>query len=135
MCLLDEVTSFDASNIICRATSHRRLDNPLRSADGLGIACGVEYAAQAMAIHGAAGAGSTDQKSPRGFLAGVRDVKMHAQRLDDIEDDLICEATLTAGDAGTALYQFSIRAGARTLLTGRATVVFDAMKHAGMHEP
>ena len=58
---------------------------------------------------------------------------MHAQRLDDIEDDLICAATQTAGDETTALYEFTICAGARTLLSGRATVVFDAGKYASLN--
>ena len=36
-----------------RASSHRAADNPLRAHGRLGAACGIEYAAQAMAVHGA----------------------------------------------------------------------------------
>ena len=53
MCLLDEVVSWDAARISCRAVSHRDPDHPLRAHGRLGVACGVEYAAQAMAVHGA----------------------------------------------------------------------------------
>src|SRR6059058_3338196 len=53
MCLLDEVLSWDAARIRCRSATHRSADNPLRLHGRLGGACGIEYAAQAMAVHGA----------------------------------------------------------------------------------
>jgi predicted hotdog family 3-hydroxylacyl-ACP dehydratase len=53
MCLLDEVLDWNAQHIRCRTATHRALDNPLRSHGRLGTACGIEYAAQAMALHGA----------------------------------------------------------------------------------
>ncbi|SCC92600.1 putative 3-hydroxylacyl-(Acyl carrier protein) dehydratase-like protein [Thiomonas sp. X19] len=53
MCLLDAVLRWDAQHIVCSATSHRDASNPLRQFDRLGAACGIEYAAQAMAVHGA----------------------------------------------------------------------------------
>ncbi len=124
MCLLDEVIDWGAQHIRCRASSHRAADNPLRSHGRLGVACGIEYAAQAMAAHGAlAGAAP---RSELGFLASLREVRLLVPRLDDLESDLICEAALVAADGGSALYEFSLRAAARRLLSGRATVVFDA---------
>jgi predicted hotdog family 3-hydroxylacyl-ACP dehydratase len=123
MCLLDEVIDWDSQRIRCRTGSHRAADNPLRSQDRLGCACGIEYAAQAMALHDALAGGGT---SEAGFLASVRDVRQFVLRLDDIESDLICEVTLMAGNDQTALYEFALQAGQRILLTGRATVVLDA---------
>ena len=35
---------------------------------------------------------------------------MFVARLDDIAADLLCEATRIAGDAGSALYDFALRA-------------------------
>jgi predicted hotdog family 3-hydroxylacyl-ACP dehydratase len=145
MCLLDEVVEWDGRHIRCRSGTHRAADHPLRSQDRLGIACGIEYAAQAMAAHGAlsararavetavlarvdlaSGASAVRSRPEAGFLASLRDVRMYALRLDDIETDLICDATLIAGDHGTALYDFKLTSETRTLLSGRATVVFDA---------
>jgi len=143
MCLLDEVMEWDAQHIRCRSSTHRLPDHPLRSQGRLGIACGIEYAAQAMAVHGAlargalpdssggavadSGAeGSGKGRSKVGFLAGLRAVRLHVLRLDDVQTDLICEAVLVAGDHGSALYDFALRSEARRLLSGRATVVFDA---------
>ena len=130
MCLLDEVIAWDARHIRCSTATHRALDNPLRSHDRLGIACGVEYAAQAMALHGAlasTAAGATAGAAARvGLLAGVRNVRLHVTRLDDIESDLFCEVTHVAGDNLTALYEFALRDKDNSLLTGRASVVLDA---------
>ena len=132
MCLLDEVMEWDAQHIRYRSGSHRLPDHPLRSQGRLGVACGIEYAAQAMAVHGALAGGALADaakgRSEVGFLAGLRDVRLHVLRLDDIESDLICDALLVAGDQGSALYEFAIRSEAerQRLLSGRATVVFDA---------
>jgi predicted hotdog family 3-hydroxylacyl-ACP dehydratase len=151
MCLLDEVMQWDAQHIRCRSGTHRLPDHPLRLQGHLGIACGIEYAAQAMAVHGAlagmagkgrdaladggSGGDAKHSRSEVGFLAGLRDVRLHALRLDDIEADLICEALLIAGDHGSALYEFAIRSEAQPqrLLSGRATVVFDANERLRTH--
>ena len=53
MCLLDEVVDWSAERIRCRTRTHCAADNPLRADGRLGVACGIEYAAQAMAVHGA----------------------------------------------------------------------------------
>jgi predicted hotdog family 3-hydroxylacyl-ACP dehydratase len=130
MCLLDEVIAWNTGHIRCSTGTHRALDNPLRSHDRLGIACGIEYAAQAMALHGAlasAAAGADAGAAARvGLLASVRDVRLHVSRLDDIESDLFCEVTHLAGDNLTALYEFALRDKDRSLLAGRASVVLDA---------
>jgi predicted hotdog family 3-hydroxylacyl-ACP dehydratase len=144
MCLLDEVMEWDAQHIRCCSGTHRLPGHPLRSNGRLGIACGIEYAAQTMAVHGAlcggapggalsggALAGGTVAIRTRpaaGFLAGLRDVRLHVLRLDDIPTDLICDAVLVAGDRSTALYEFALCSESQRLLSGRATVVFDANK-------
>ena len=138
MCLLDEVLSWDAARIRCRSGTHRASDNPLRSHGRLGAACGIEYAAQAMAVHGAlvaasAPLASTVANSVRGsigaalgYLASVRNVVLYVERLDDLEADIIASAERITGDGRTVLYQFSVWEAQRPLLSGRASIVFDA---------
>ena len=53
MCLLDAVVSWDTKTIVCVASSHRAKNNPLAVDCRLDAICGVEYASQAMAVHGA----------------------------------------------------------------------------------
>ena len=126
MCLLGSVVQWDSQRIQCRASSHRSADNPLRSRNQLGAACGIEYAAQAMAVHGALLA-SADSKRPRAvFLVSVRGTTLHVPRLDDITADLQVEATCITRSENNILYQFSISAAGRLLLEGRAAVVLNA---------
>ena len=130
MCLLDHVDSWDAQHIQCSASSHRAPDNPLRAHGRLGAACGIEYAAQAMAAHGALLA-ATDSAPRAGYLASVRAVELKVARLDDIAADLRVEAVRESGDDNTILYGFSVYAGQDLLLGGRAIVVLDATKTGG----
>jgi predicted hotdog family 3-hydroxylacyl-ACP dehydratase len=128
MCLLDTVLEWDASRIVCRASTHRASDHPLRSHGRLGAAAGIEYAAQSMAVHGALCA---DAAAPpqAGFLAGLRRLHLRVARLDDIEEDIETMAARIAGDPSGAVYDFELRCRSRILLEGRATVVFDAAPH------
>ena len=125
MCLLDAVTAWSESQIHCRAISHRDPANPLRAAGRLGAANGIEYAAQAMAIHGALLANSGDR--PRqGYLTSVRSVTLHVAQLDDLTGELNVQAERMSGDNNNILYQFSLSHAGRCLLEGRAAVVLDA---------
>ena len=123
MCLLDHVAAHDAQQVRCIARSHRFPDNPLRAHGRLGAACGIEYAAQAMAVHGALLAAGAEPRP--GFLASVRSVVLHVGRLDDIDDDLVVDAVRVTGDSGTVLYDFTLRAGERLLVEGRAAIVLN----------
>ena len=125
MCLLDAVVDWSETAISCRATSHADPANPLRAADRLGAANGIEYAAQAMAVHGALLAGSSD-KPRQGYLTSVRSVSLHVARLDNLAGELSVQAERLSGDSNHILYQFSLSHDGHCLLEGRAAVVLDA---------
>jgi predicted hotdog family 3-hydroxylacyl-ACP dehydratase len=125
MCLLDVVRFWDNTTIVCIASSHRDAGNPLASDGSLDALCGIEYAAQAMAVHGALTA-MAGRRPGAGYLASVRKVVCHTARLDLLADDLEVTATRLAGGHATAVYEFSLRAGQGPILTGRAAVVLDA---------
>lgn len=125
MCLLERVLDWDEQLIACEAISHTAPDHPLRHADRLGAAIGVEYAAQAMAVHGALLAAS-DTKPTQGYLTSVRGLTLHVGRLDDIAGPLLIRAERQSGDERLILYAFSVHGDQRCLLEGRATVVLDA---------
>lgn len=131
MCLLDRVDAWDALRIRCSATSHRDPHNPLRSQGRLASVCGIEYAAQAMAVHGALlgtqQAEHTEPTRPRvGYLASVRNVDAFVDRLDTFERPLTVDAERIGGDGRSVLYGFALRCGERLLLSGRAAVMLDA---------
>jgi predicted hotdog family 3-hydroxylacyl-ACP dehydratase len=126
MCLLDCVEAWDLQRIQCRASSHRAADNPLRAYGRLGAACGIEYAAQAMAVHGALLATPDSGGVRVGYLVSVRGTQLRVSRLDDIAADLLVEANCITRSEGNILYQFGVSAAGRLLLDGRAAVVLNA---------
>lgn len=122
MRLLDAVIEWDETRIRCVTTSHRDPANPLRSYGRLAAVCGIEYAAQAMAAHGALVSGSHGQ--PRsGFLASVRNVDARIDRIDTLEAPLMVDAECLSGNADSSLYAFALRCGERVVLAGRAAVL------------
>jgi len=124
MCLLDGVREWDGERIVCISSSHGAPDHPLRVGDGVPVLCGVEYAAQAMAVHG--GLTALEGRRPRaGYLAALRDVRCGQARLDQVEGEIEIEAARLMGEAATVIYQFHLRSQGRDLLSGRATVVLD----------
>ena len=122
MCLLESVKQWSDTDIQCRAHSHLALGNPLRNAHGLPISAGIEYAAQAMAVHGALLA-PADQLPQVGYLTSVRNVEWWAPRLDDAGAELTVQATRISGNEVSLLYDFSILCNDRLLLRGRAGVM------------
>lgn len=122
MCLLERVVSWDAAAIRCAADSHRDPANPLREPGGLPVWAGVEYAAQAAAVHGSL---SHEASAPRkAVLAKLRDATPACERLDDVEGELFLDATLVHRDPAGAIYSFAVSAGTRALLTGQFTLMF-----------
>lgn len=126
MCLLNCVETWDEQRIQCSATSHTAPDNPLRANNRLGAACGIEYAAQAMAVHGALLAAPDSNVARVGYLVSVRGVQLHGSRLDDIPEPLHVEASCITRSDNNIMYHFTIHASGVLLLEGRATVVVNA---------
>ena len=143
MCLLHRLRGWSAEHIECSATSHRDPANPLRTQGVLLAVSAIEYAAQAMALHGALSAEMSAELSAElgaelgakpgaaptpGFLASVRAVKLHVPRLDTVAGALRIVATRHAGDTRQALYAFTLHDERGALLVdGRATVVLNAL--------
>ncbi|WP_037472808.1 3-hydroxylacyl-ACP dehydratase [Simplicispira psychrophila] len=122
MCLLEAVRYWDDTEIQCYAHSHRALDNPLRNAHGLPISAGIEYAAQAMAVHGALLA-PPHQLPQVGYLTSVRNVQWSASRLDDTGAEITVQASRISGNEVSLLYDFRVLCHERLLLCGRAGVM------------
>jgi predicted hotdog family 3-hydroxylacyl-ACP dehydratase len=129
MCLLEEVLEWDESAIACRAVSHRDPANPLRAAGALSAVAGIEYAAQAVAVHG--GLVKDSKKPGLGYLAALRDVVCMVERLDTQPGDLVVRATQVAAESGRLLYDFRVESGGRELLRGRLSVVLVGDPGAG----
>jgi predicted hotdog family 3-hydroxylacyl-ACP dehydratase len=125
MCLLDRVEHWTDDDIVCLTDSHRAPDNPLRAADRLGIVTLIEYAAQAMAIHGALLAGGEACAPTAGYLASARDVRWQRARLDDLTAPLRLRASRLSGNGVTVMYRFEAEAGGQLLASGRLSAILD----------
>jgi predicted hotdog family 3-hydroxylacyl-ACP dehydratase len=125
MHLLDGVVSWDPDRIRCLSRSHRDRQNPLRTDGRLSALCGIEYAAQAMAVHGVL-AGNVGSRPRMGYLASLREVSCSRNTLDDLEGDLIVAAERLMGEESHVIYSFEVGVGDIQVLRGRAAVVLEA---------
>jgi predicted hotdog family 3-hydroxylacyl-ACP dehydratase len=127
MCLLNRLLAWDSDHIECSALGHADPAHPLRLGGVLPAPTAIEYAAQAMALHGTLNARPGAAPTP-GFLASVRQVRLRVPRLDDVPGALRVSAQRLAGDGHQALYSFSLHdERGRLLVDGRATVILNAL--------
>lgn len=120
MCLLDSVVAHSESEIECTTSTHSAPGNPLRRDGQLSALHLVEYAAQAMAAHGALSSGGVQ----RGMLAALRDIRLHVERIDNLDTQLNVKASRRIVQPGGSLYDFSISAGGQLLCEGRIAIAF-----------
>lgn len=127
MCLLDDVVEWDASRLHARSASHRRADNPLRADGVLHAVALCEYAAQAIAVHGALRARAAGGAPSRpGVLAALREVALHIERIDDLEGALQVHVECLLAMADSLQYAFRVEHRGAPLAAGRAAIVLGA---------
>lgn len=119
MVLLDSVTHWDDDGITCLTRTHLNAENPLRRDGALCSICGVEYAAQAMALHGAL---MTGGPARQGVLASVKSVTCHRPSLDERSGEMVVTATKLLARADSSIYGFSLHGAETLLLDGQAAV-------------
>ena len=123
MCLLDEITHWDDESITCVTNTHRDSANPLRRDGRLSVVHAFEYGAQAAAIHGGLRALSVGATAPPGYLAALRDARLHVVFLDDIRSPLQVYANRLFGDGANTVYECRVLADNALLANGRVTII------------
>lgn len=129
MCLLDRVEQWDDTSITCLTASHRDAANPLRRDNRLEAICGLEYAAQAMAVHVGLLEHGKERRLAVGYLGAVKNLTLRATRLDDVKGDLTVQVTRLVGEAGCSIYSFRVSAERQELLDGRASIFLKYLDH------
>lgn len=123
MCLLDTVSVWDSEGIECTATSHRGRDNPLRHGGELPVVAGIEYAAQAIALHGAL---NTPTAIPRrGYLATLSELRWSVESLHDTGPELRVRARRLSVSGAGASYAFCLHVEDRELLAGTVVIALE----------
>jgi predicted hotdog family 3-hydroxylacyl-ACP dehydratase len=123
MCLVDEVVQWDDRSIVCISNTHRDPANPLRRHGCLSAVHAFEYGAQAAAVHGGLRARTAGTIAAPGYLAALRDGRLHVTRLDYIHLPLRVCATRLFGDGANNVYEFALSAAAVLLAEGRVTII------------
>jgi predicted hotdog family 3-hydroxylacyl-ACP dehydratase len=129
MCLLDRVLAWDERHILCDATNHRDAGHPLRERGGLPVWAGIEYAAQAAAVHGALMQGAGPPR--RGMLGRLHTVRPGCDWLDGVASALTIRATVLHRDPAGGIYAFEAHGDGALLLQGRLTVAYTGGAPAG----
>jgi predicted hotdog family 3-hydroxylacyl-ACP dehydratase len=121
--LLDEVTQWDDRSITCITNTHRDPANPLRRDERLSAVHAFEYGAQAAAVHGGLRARSVGKIAPPGYLAALRDARLHVAFLDDIRSPLQICANRLFGDSANTVYECRVLADNVLLANARVTII------------
>ncbi|MFC4763295.1 phosphotransferase [Dyella koreensis] len=127
MCLLDAVVDWSEASIHAVSDSHADALHPLGTAEGLHAVHLAEYGAQAMAVHGALGERERGVEVARpGRLVSLRDVQLEVEYVDAAQGRLDIYAERLYADNGGAQYAFRVEQAGRTLINGRAAVIYAA---------
>ena len=126
MCLLDGVIEWDDRSIVCMSNTHRDPANPLRREGRLSAVHAFEYGAQAVAVHGGLRARAAGATAPPGYLAALRDARLYAVRIDNIDAPLRICAKRLFGDEVNSVYECRVAAENVPVADGRVTIILRA---------
>ena len=121
MCLLESVTRWDATQIVCSALPPNE-SHPLASDGVVHAVAAVEYAAQATAIHGALLNNATAPQA--GLLAKLTDVTFHGDDVPADAGSINVHAQLLSASAAGCLYTFNVSTALGRITEGRLMIAF-----------
>ena len=121
MSLIDRIIDYDSNYIKCETDSHRTKNNPLTENGTLSSIILVEYASQAAGIHASLNQRELTRGRPA-YIGSIKNVKLFAGFLENIEDTLTLEAICILSNAKGAIYDFNVT-HRHPLAEGRVTLV------------
>ena len=117
MVLIDRVGSYSVESILCFSNVVEK-ENPLAVEGEVGIYSGVEYAAQAMALHSTLS--SSGGKAEKGVVAVVSKLEAYSDVLKGVIE-VRAEKIDFTGDS--SLYDFTVLSRDQLVLSGRMLVL------------
>ena len=125
MCLIERVVSWDEKRICCSTDSHLSAANPLRQNGSLPGLCAVEYAAQALALHGVLNRSqrTSPDRYSEAYIVSSRRLAFQAGNLSDAAESLTITAELKVWHQASAVYAVSVNAGDNSWLKGDLVVM------------
>ena len=136
MMLIDKIESFTENEIIAKSINHLDINHPLLKENRLGLAIGIEYAAQASAIHSRINAEvniqNIDKHLPNvqtslapiipGKLVSVREINCFSKYLNIPKTSLIISAKQEQVSAQALIYSFLVANENQKLISGRLMI-------------
>ena len=121
--MIERVLRWDANGIVAATTRHRAADNPLRRNGRLASVHLVEFAAQAVAIHGGL-RNAADGKPPQpGLLVSARDVRTTRDHIDDLPGEIEIEAQALMINEASWQYSFTVTHAGVVIASGRVAAM------------
>ncbi|HET7812058.1 MAG TPA: hypothetical protein VFL16_15920 [Steroidobacteraceae bacterium] len=123
--LIERVVGWDAEHIRVATTLHRSADNPLRRHGHLAAVNVVEFAAQAMALHGGL-RGEVGRPPRAALLVSVRDLVLRREYLEKLEGELEIVAHALMIDPQSWQYGFTVLHSGSEIASGRIAAMAQA---------
>ncbi|MGI9292679.1 MAG: hypothetical protein ACR2PS_01745 [Pseudomonadales bacterium] len=129
MCLIDQVLSWDENGICCSADSHLSPANPLRENGSLPGLCALEYAAQALALHGVLNRPQkmSGARYAEAYVVTSQRLAFEAGDLSNTSESLIITAELTVRHKESAVYAVNVTIGDSCMLHGDLGVMLSEL--------
>lgn len=118
MCLLEKIINWNETTLKAQTYTHLKLDNPLRTNDKLKSIHGIEYAAQAMAVHGAL----LDKKCQNGYIGSIRNVVVNEAYLPTRKSPLDIHVQALMRSKQGFIYNFSLQCTNQLIISGKITI-------------
>jgi predicted hotdog family 3-hydroxylacyl-ACP dehydratase len=129
MNLLHEIINFDQTSLNALAISHLESNNPLRVDGKIATINGVEYAAQAMAVHGSLLSERDGINSPvNGYIASVRNIDIQIPSFPEQASPLKIKVEQLMSNDNGFTYQFYLSCEQQLFISGKITVFLIRIK-------
>ncbi len=129
MSLIDAVEFWDDARIQCTTKSHQSPLNPLLDNGQLKSVLLIEYAAQAMAIHGAllhrslASEQKTAKQQKLQVIGSVKNLNIHVDTFQSYTQIINIEATRLMTNETGAIYTFTASAGTTPIIDAKLILI------------
>ena len=121
--MIERVLRWDADRIVAATARHRAADNPLRRDGRLAAVHLVEFAAQAVAIHGGLRNAAEGRPPQPALLVSARDVQVTRDYIDDLPGEIEIEAHALLINQASWQYEFTVRHAGAAIASGRVAAM------------
>ena len=121
--MIERVLRWDGDHIVAATARHRAADNPLRRDGRLAAVHLVEFAAQAVAIHGGLRNAAEGRPPQPALLVSARDVQVTCDYIDALPGEIEIEARVLMINPSSWQYEFTVSHAGAAIASGRVAAM------------